>query len=123
MVVNVCEFIALLNHSLLAGQRSFSVRPTKLNRTFALYLRRKGYISGFYSVQSGMRVNPRHSLPGFSRFFAVSTPSRSIYYGRHRLIKELRAGRVYILFSNGRFYDSHYCVQANLGGFVVARVS
>ncbi len=123
MVINLCEFVSALNHSLLSGQHSFRVSNTSKNLHFARYLRKSGYLIAFVPSQAFIRIWPRQSLPNFRRITSASTPSRSVYYGRHRITSELRAGRTYFLFSNGYFYDSYYAVQSNMGGFVVARVS
>lgn len=122
MVVNLCNFIAVLNHSLLTGQRLFTTQNTIVHRDFVLFLKASGYILGFHCANNCLYVYPNHLCIGFSRVTAVSTPSRSVFYGLHRLKRDLKSGYNYLLYFNGVFRDSHACLLENTGGYVVARI-
>ena len=122
MVVNLCNFIAALNHSLLTGQRLFTTQNTVVHRDFVLFLKASGYILGFHFADGLLYVYPNHLCIGFSRITAVSTPSRSISYGFHRLKRDLKSGNNYFLYFNGVFRDSYTCLLENTGGYVVARI-
>lgn len=122
MVINLCVFIASLNHALLTGQRSLIVPKTTVNRDFVLFLRTSGYLLGYHMLGSKIYVYPNHLCPGFSRISAVSTPSRSVFFKIHRIKQSLKSGHNYLLYINGVFRDSHTCVLENLGGYAVARI-
>ena len=122
MVVNLCSFIASLNHSLLTGQRLFTTRNTVMARDFVLFLKASGYILGFHVVDRQLYVYPNHLCVSFSGVKAVSTPSRPVFYGLHRVKRDLKSGHNYILHFNGVFRDSHTCMIENTGGQVIAKI-
>lgn len=122
MVINLCVFVAALNHSLMTGQRLFTVPKTVINRDFVLFLRTSGYVLGYHMVGAKIYVYPNHFCSGFSRILAVSTPSRSVFFKVHRIKQSLKSGNNYLLYIDGIFRDSHTCMLENLGGYVVARI-
>ena len=119
-MVNLCSFISSFNHALLSRQRIFEVQATVNAKDFALYLRKAGYILGFHLNGKTLSVYPNHSRATFFKIRAVSTPSRPAFYGVHRIRRDLTAGKSYIIYVNGFFFDSHDCVMSNSGGLVVA---
>jgi len=124
VAINLCEFAAAYNYAVSTKRRSFYVHPTQINRTFVLYMRRAGYIFGFKNRGHLMEVFPVYEHLMTPRVTAISTPSRPIFFGPHKLRREVRAGNRYILFSHtGHFCDSYECLMGNMGGQALIRFS
>jgi ribosomal protein S8 len=120
-MVNITEFIAGFNHAVLTKQRTFTVSRTSLNFAFAAYLKKSGYILGFHCPLGGrIAVYPNHLL-SLSGIFAVSVPSRPVFYSLRRLQTDLTAGKKYILYVDGFFCDSYSCLLTNKSGMVLAK--
>lgn len=115
MVVNLCEYAASFNYALLTGHKSFIVHPTRINREFTNYLLDNGYILGFSPRDKLLEIFPCHGV--IHNVTSISSPSRSIFFGPHKIRHELNAGNRYVfLSSRGQILDSYQCVFANLGG-------
>jgi len=124
VAINLCEFAAAYNFAISTKRRSFHVHSTVLNRSFAVYLRQAGYIFGFSKRGRLMEIYPIYGHLMTPYVTAVSTPSRPIYFGPHKLRREFRVGNRYILLSHsGRFCDSYDCLLGNMGGQALIRFS
>jgi ribosomal protein S8 len=124
VALNLCEFAAAFNYALRTQRRCFTVHSTVTNRRFALYLRRAGYISGLRRIGAFLEVYPLYGHFHFLGITAISSPSRPIFFGIHKIRKELRGGNRYIMFSHtGYFCDSHECLLSNVGGQALVRLS
>jgi len=120
MVVDLCEYSAAFNYALLTGQRSFVIHPTVINHSFTKYLIKNGYILGSSKEGSLIQIFPYHSPIVLSRVKSISSPSRPIFFGPHRIRHELNIGNRYVFMSQqGYLMDSYQCVFSNLGGQVL----
>jgi ribosomal protein S8 len=115
--LHLCEFAAAFNYAVSTKRRSFRVHSIALNRAITFYLRKTGYIVGFRRRNGYLEIFPYYGHVRVPRVTAVSTPSRPIFFGPHKIRKELRGGNRYILFSHsGSICDSYDCLLANKGG-------
>jgi ribosomal protein S8 len=119
-MVKVHSFFAAYNQALLSKHRIFTAAYSSINYDLVKYLYTSGYILGYHIANSRISVYPNYASCTLTRIKVISAPSYPVYYTASKLVKELKAGKNYIVYAQSIFFDSKFSAMNNAGGLVVA---